>query len=75
MFSVIFPGQGSQIVGMGKEFFDKHELVKSLFKDADDILGFGLSKIILLQYYIFQKILFPCQQLGILVLEKLQKTS
>jgi len=28
MFSVIFPGQGSQIVGMGKEFFEKHEIVK-----------------------------------------------
>ena len=32
MFSVIFPGQGSQIVGMGKEFFDKYELVKNCFK-------------------------------------------
>ena len=49
MFSVIFPGQGSQIVGMGKEFFEKHEIVKKLFKDADETLGFGLSKIILEQ--------------------------
>ena len=47
MFSVIFPGQGSQIVGMGKEFFDKYDLVKNLFKEADDVLGFPLSKIIL----------------------------
>ena len=47
MFSVIFPGQGSQIVGMGKEFFEKHEIVKKLFKEADETLGFGLSKIIL----------------------------
>ena len=39
MFSVIFPGQGSQIIGMGKEFFDKYNLVKNLFKEADDILG------------------------------------
>jgi len=47
MFSVIFPGQGSQIVGMGKEFFEKYELVKDLFKQADDVLNFPLSKIIL----------------------------
>ena len=47
MFSVIFPGQGSQIVGMGKEFFDKYNLVKELFKEADDSLGISLSKIIL----------------------------
>ncbi|ARJ48141.1 ACP S-malonyltransferase [Candidatus Pelagibacter sp. RS39] len=47
MFSVIFPGQGSQIVGMGKEFFEKHEIVKKLFKEADETLDFSLSKLIL----------------------------
>ena len=47
MFSVIFPGQGSQIIGMGKEFFDKYDLVKGLFKEADNILGISLSKIVL----------------------------
>ena len=47
MFSVIFPGQGSQIVGMGKEFFEKFDLVKDLFKEADDVLGASLSKTIL----------------------------
>ena len=47
MFSVIFPGQGSQIVGMGKEFFEKYEVVKKLFKEADDTLGFSLSKLVL----------------------------
>ena len=47
MNSIIFPGQGSQIVGMGKEFFDKYNVVKNLFIEADDILGVNLSKIIL----------------------------
>jgi [acyl-carrier-protein] S-malonyltransferase len=47
MFSVIFPGQGSQIVGMGKEFYDNFDLVKNLFKEADDTLSFSISKLIL----------------------------
>ena len=47
MFSVIFPGQGSQMIGMGKEFYNKYERVKSLFKKTDEVLNFALSKIIL----------------------------
>ena len=47
MFSVIFPGQGSQMVGMGKEFHDKFDLVKNLFKEADETLNFSISKLIL----------------------------
>ena len=47
MFSVVFPGQGSQKVGMGKELFNKFELVKKIFKDADEILDLPISKIIL----------------------------
>ena len=47
MFSVIFPGQGSQIVGMGKEFYNKYSRVKKLFKEADEVLDFKLSNIIL----------------------------
>ena len=47
MFSVIFPGQGSQIVGMGKELYNKFDIVKKIFKEADEALGFSISKIVL----------------------------
>jgi [acyl-carrier-protein] S-malonyltransferase len=47
MFSVIFPGQGSQLVGMGKALYDKYSLIQNLFKEADDTLGFSLSSLVL----------------------------
>ena len=47
MFSLVFPGQGSQTIGMGKDFFENYDLVKDLFKEADDSLSISLSKIIL----------------------------
>ena len=47
MFSVIFPGQGSQLVGMGKDLHDKYSIVQNLFKEADDILKFSISDLIL----------------------------
>jgi [acyl-carrier-protein] S-malonyltransferase len=47
MFSVIFPGQGSQMIGMGKEFYDNFDIVKKLFNEADDTLNFPLTKLIL----------------------------
>ena len=47
MNALLFPGQGSQLVGMGQEFFDNFELVKNIFKEADDKLNYSISKIIL----------------------------
>ena len=47
MFSVVFPGQGSQFVGMTKELYTEFNYVRELFQQADDALGFSLSKIIL----------------------------
>jgi [acyl-carrier-protein] S-malonyltransferase len=41
----IFPGQGSQAIGMGKNLYDHYEVARNLFDDADKILNFPLSKL------------------------------
>lgn len=45
MKAFIFPGQGAQFVGMGKDFFDTNAAAKTLFEKADTILGFKITEI------------------------------
>ncbi len=47
MLAVLFPGQGSQFVGMGSDFYKKYESTKNFFNIVDKTLGFSLSNIIL----------------------------
>lgn len=47
MNALLFPGQGSQKVGMGKDIYKNFNLAKKIFKEADEHLKFNLSKIIL----------------------------
>ncbi len=47
MSALLFPGQGSQAVGMGLEFYKNFDVVKKIFNQADDKLNYPISKIIL----------------------------
>ena len=47
MNALLFPGQGSQVVGMGSDFYTNFDIVKKIFKEADEKLDYPISKIIL----------------------------
>ena len=47
MSALLFPGQGSQVVGMGNEFFKNFDIVKKIFKEADEKLNYSITKLIL----------------------------
>lgn len=47
MNSLLFPGQGSQVVGMGSDLYNNFGIVKKIFQEADEKLQFSISKIIL----------------------------
>ena len=47
MISVVFPGQGSQKVGMGYDLYNQYDYIKKMFQEADDILGYGITDLIL----------------------------
>ena len=47
MNALLFPGQGSQVVGMGSEFYSNFDIVKKIFKQADEKLNYPISKLIL----------------------------
>ena len=45
MHAYVFPGQGAQFVGMGKDLYDNVPLAKEMFEKANEILGFAITDV------------------------------
>ena len=45
MIAFVFPGQGAQVVGMGKDFYENSELSKNIFDEAAELLDFDVKRI------------------------------
>ena len=46
MKGYLFPGQGTQFPGMGKDLYDQYQIAKNIFDSANEILGFDITKIL-----------------------------
>ena len=46
MLAIIFPGQGSQFIGMGKDFYDNYEITREIFEEISEITKINLKDII-----------------------------
>ena len=82
MKAYVFPGQGAQFSGMGKELFDLSGPAKALFKQADDVLGYSLSKVMfegsdeeLRQTKITQPAIFTHSAITYLVAEEIEQPT
>ncbi|MEL7162687.1 MAG: acyltransferase domain-containing protein, partial [Bacteroidota bacterium] len=82
MKAYVFPGQGAQFTGMGKDLWDLNAEAKALFQQADDVLGFSLSKVMfegtddeLRQTKITQPAIFTHSAITYLVAEEVKQPT
>ena len=57
MKAYVFPGQGAQFVGMGKDLYENNSLAKEMFEKANEILGFRITDLMFLFVLFFQVVL------------------
>ena len=76
MKAFVFPGQGAQFPGMGKDLFDVSEIAKQRFNQANDVLGFDIANIMfngtpedLKQTKVTQPVQFHPWQRGIVIID------